>query len=1215
MSVESINAGQQVVNAQKREIAKEEEVKTQVQSKGSTKDVIATLGILASIGIAAVAIIKSKNAKKELQEALKKAEEEKNKLAEEAKKAAEDAKKAAEDVNKKVEEAVNKAKEELKSNKPHSGGGRPKTSGGREKSSVPTRTTREAAPVEPKPAPTHAEATPIIEPKPITEVKPEPVVEPKPTPTPAASAHVKPTPIVEPKPTAEVKPDPVVKPKVEAPKVEAPKAEMSEVEVSKAEMPTIEEQIAKAELDAKESDMVQVARNIIDTKPAPQAIDVLGDIDLSKPLNRMSEKELLFEYNALKDVVKNMSVTDPATKRFLEIKGELVNKRAFKVTKDGITKREGVLDDYTKEGLEIINKQEADAKKALEESNARNAKWIEEQQAKREAEYEQMYLNAEKEKIDGLTKQLDEQEAAAKKALEESNARNAQWVEEQRAIKQDEYEAMYLNAERERDIANGARVLERGNLDIYLDEVYPGYTRQLEEGKNDIIFVPRATKLSDGVQKVTDFVSEKWGKFRGLFGKKKPVETQPEPKPFKPSAEGVAAWAEHLKNKRIEEGKQVKEQVAKQLRDNTDTVPVQEFIDSKVPRKHNKRYHDKLQKEYDKMAEGIKEHKPIRQPIAEKQEPAVEIKEELKVETPKPEVAETPKADVPKAETPKVEHKAAEKPVVKTARVINDEMSGLSDVEKLLVERDGLLANQYGQHSKRIKEINEQLATMGKANAKLGLSDANSERVNIARLRAEQQNWVQQLEKSQEQKTKLIQELEAKGLKPIEATDAEIELQVEYVSKIQSSAHERSKGDIEWAEKYATQAQKYSDGLAKMGKKPIDRTTQDMQIQFQLFQAKDSINKYTRWIKDCDKSIQDSIAKLKEILKTSSEGAQKKNKSVISEQKKAADGMKYLDKQEAEVKKALEESNARNAQWVEAQRAKSEADYEQMFLKAEAKYKAEKEAKAVKEGLNYLDKQEAEAKKALEESNARNAEWVKEQKALKQNEYEAMYLEAEAERNAAKEAEEAAKSIAKESPEAINELSRGVNQLPESFNQEQLSWLKAHGYIRDNVTEYPKLYSVTHGKIEIPLNILTENQIEFFTSNGFVKNGDILVADVSKSLPKDKKALQKLMKKLDHEHKTRRIEDASRRVGIGNETAFYNPIDVPKDIRYNYRKYKSMELERPNDADWEPEMTRDELMQNIEQYMNEEIARTRIHHHETHKKQSFLQKLKNKIGL
>ena len=354
---------------------------------------------------------------------------------------------------------------------------------------------------------------------------------------------------------------------------------------------------------------------------------------------------------------------------------------------------------------------------------------------------------------------------------------------------------------------------------------------------------------------------------------------------------------------------------------------------------------------------------------------------------------------------------------------------------------------------------------------------------------------------------------------------------------------------------------------------------------------------------------------------------QKKNKP-ISEQKRIQDGVKYLDRQEQKANKNIEESNARNAEWVEEQNAKREAEYEKMYLNAEAERNArfaKEEAEKVQAGIKYLDEQEAAAKRTIEESNARNAEWVEEQNAKREAEYEAMYLNAEAERKAKiaeeetkKNIEAMKKAIIDETPEVVINSENKVNQLPESFNKEQITWLKAHGFIKDkDVLSYPKLYSTTHGKIQIPTDILTTNQIRYFVSQGFKQNGEILELDVSKSLPKNAQAAKKIMSKLDKAHKNRRMNDVYQRIGIGNETTLYNPAHVPDNIRYNYNKYKSMAAERRNNADWEPEMTREEFMQNIEKYMNEEIERTtpQKHHQDISQKESLLEKLKRKFGL
>ena len=297
-----------------------------------------------------------------------------------------------------------------------------------------------------------------------------------------------------------------------------------------------------------------------------------------------------------------------------------------------------------------------------------------------------------------------------------------------------------------------------------------------------------------------------------------------------------------------------------------------------------------------------------------------------------------------------------------------------------------------------------------------------------------------------------------------------------------------------------------------------------------------------------------------------------------------------------------------------------------MYLKAEAERNAriaKEEAERVQAGIKYLDEKEKNELRTIAESDARNAEWVAKQNAKREAEYEKMYLDAEAERNARIAEEEAKKQASLNQTQSLakpnnTEFIGRTNELPESFNQEQLTWMKAHGFIKDkDIFTYPKLFSDTHGEIKIPTNLFNEAQIKYFLANGFIQKGEFLELDVSKSLPKNKKALEKIQNKLYNGLKERRMQEVSQRIGIYNETVLYNPAAVPDDIRYNYRKYISMAKERKTDADWKPDMTREEFMRNREKYINEEIERTtpREHHSRTSKKESLFEKLKKKFGL
>ena len=77
------------------------------------------------------------------------------------------------------------------------------------------------------------------------------------------------------------------------------------------------------------------------------------------------------------------------------------------------------------------------------------------------------------------------------------------------------------------------------------------------------------------------------------------------------------------------------------------------------------------------------------------------------------------------------------------------------------------------------------------------------------------------------------------------------------------------------------------------------------------------------------------------------------------EAKQAAIGLKYLEEQEAAERKAKEESDARNEEWVKTQRAKREKEYEEMYKAAE-----EVRKKEIAESLRLQTK-------------AKNEEWMK----------------------------------------------------------------------------------------------------------------------------------------------------------------------------------------------------------------------------------------------
>ena len=120
------------------------------------------------------------------------------------------------------------------------------------------------------------------------------------------------------------------------------------------------------------------------------------------------------------------------------------------------------------EGEKILEKQEARKLKKKQASDARNEKWLQKQHDIKEKEYSDMWLNAERERelaqrAEG-EKYLDKQEAIELKKKRASDKRNRRWLKKQHNIKEKEYSAMWLNAERERELAQraeGEKILDK----------------------------------------------------------------------------------------------------------------------------------------------------------------------------------------------------------------------------------------------------------------------------------------------------------------------------------------------------------------------------------------------------------------------------------------------------------------------------------------------------------------------------------------------------------------------------------------------------------------------------------------------------------------------------------------------------------------------------------------------------------------------------------
>ena len=93
-----------------------------------------------------------------------------------------------------------------------------------------------------------------------------------------------------------------------------------------------------------------------------------------------------------------------------------------------------------KEGEAIIEAEEAAARKAKKASDRRNQEWVEKQHKIKEQEYSDFMNKAmsEKETKEGLAI-IEAEEAAARKAQKASDRRNQEWVEKQHKIKEQEY--------------------------------------------------------------------------------------------------------------------------------------------------------------------------------------------------------------------------------------------------------------------------------------------------------------------------------------------------------------------------------------------------------------------------------------------------------------------------------------------------------------------------------------------------------------------------------------------------------------------------------------------------------------------------------------------------------------------------------------------------------------------------------------------------------
>ncbi len=385
MAVEKINSVQQVQIAPAQEKQAEEQVHVVQKSSGSSKDVVTALSILAALGAAGIAIYKHNNAKKMVEEAKAAAKKEIEEAENKAKQAAEETenkiKEAVEKVrneyekiDKKTDQTSKSGKNKKKKAKVNKGGEVEKTApkvleGGvrddslnkvfkplqeriEEKNNglivVPSftklskyftkiknkfnyiKTTKGSAET-PKSAETTEKTSIKDRVKTFYEsLKAKFKREPK-----AADTSVKPE--TEEKTsrlkvygekiseTSKQAKDYIVKKWNEFLGLFKRKKSESKVVIEEGAKPKIEEAAPKIDYGKFIDDLA---------KPEPAPSDIFKGI-IMPDVTKAAEKDLITEYNALSKVVKDLPVEDMTAQRFLQIKGELLNHRGYKVLPDG----------------------------------------------------------------------------------------------------------------------------------------------------------------------------------------------------------------------------------------------------------------------------------------------------------------------------------------------------------------------------------------------------------------------------------------------------------------------------------------------------------------------------------------------------------------------------------------------------------------------------------------------------------------------------------------------------------------------------------------------------------------------------------------------------------------------------------------------------------------------------------------------------------------
>lgn len=349
MTIEKINSTQPIHTTPIPEIPEENKKQEVQKTSGSSKDIVTALSVLAAIGAAGVAVYKHKNAKKLVEEAENKAKKKIEEAENTAKAKIEEAenmvKKAAEDNEQKVKDAVEKITSEYEQHikKPENN----------QKKSVENTT-----------AENQNDTRFIINTKLsdlYTKIKN------------SVKKLFKRTPKKE-KTIAEIKPE--VKPRNEV-KYETKDSIVRKDNLftrtwnkflgffrrKKTKMPVLKiteegeaaKQNIRKQLSGK-TDYAKLANDLIkepntpaehnkiqalyDTlaKEEPKPEDIFKGISLPD-VTKVAEQDLITEYNALTKIIKDLPVTDKTAQRFLQIRGELLNHRGYRVQTNGEIKK------------------------------------------------------------------------------------------------------------------------------------------------------------------------------------------------------------------------------------------------------------------------------------------------------------------------------------------------------------------------------------------------------------------------------------------------------------------------------------------------------------------------------------------------------------------------------------------------------------------------------------------------------------------------------------------------------------------------------------------------------------------------------------------------------------------------------------------------------------------------------------------------------------